>query len=97
VRSCFVDYASGQTVPVIDRHTGEFQPMQVFVDVLGTSSYTVAEATRSQKLSDWLSSHAHCFAFLGGVLEIVMRYTIGCDKRKIKMGRSAMLKSHSKV
>lgn len=44
-----VDYA-GQTLPVIDHHTGENQPMQMFVAVLGSSNNTFAEATRSQKL-----------------------------------------------
>ncbi|MBN0112846.1 transposase, partial [Pseudomonas aeruginosa] len=66
----FVDYA-GQTVPVIDRHSGEIRQAQVFVAVLGASSYTFAEATWSQQLPDWLGSHVRCFAFLGGVPEIV--------------------------
>ena len=52
----FVDYA-GQTVPVIDRHSGEIRQAQVFVAVLGASSYTFAEATWSQQLPDWLGSH----------------------------------------
>lgn len=30
----FVDYA-GQTVPIVDRHTGEARPAQIFVAVLG--------------------------------------------------------------
>ncbi|MCG3202372.1 MAG: IS21 family transposase ISPpu7 [Gammaproteobacteria bacterium] len=37
----FVDYA-GQTVAVIDRHTGESRPAQIFVAVLGASSHTYA-------------------------------------------------------
>ncbi len=40
----FVDYA-GQTVNVIDRETGEIHKTQIFVAVLGASSYTYAEAT----------------------------------------------------
>lgn len=35
--------------------------------VLGASNYTFAEATWSQALPDWLSSHGRAFAFLGGV------------------------------
>lgn len=62
----FVDYA-GQTVPVVDRHSGELRPAQVFVAVLGASNYTFAEATWSQALPDWLGSHGRAFAFLGGV------------------------------
>ncbi|WP_372867553.1 IS21 family transposase [Pseudomonas sp.] len=67
----FVDYA-GQTVPVIDRRTGEIRQTQIFVAVLGASSYTFAEATWSQKLPDWLGSHVRCFAFLGGTSQILV-------------------------
>jgi transposase len=34
---CFVDYA-GQTIGVIDRHTGEIRQAQIFVAVLGCSA-----------------------------------------------------------
>jgi transposase len=67
----FVDHA-GQTVPVIDRQTGEIRQAQIFVAVLGASSYTFAEATWSQKLPDSLGSHARCFAFLGGTSQILV-------------------------
>lgn len=63
---CFVDYA-GQTAGVVDRHTGEVRAAQVFVAVLGASSYTYAEATWSQQLPDWLGSHVRALAFFGGV------------------------------
>jgi transposase len=58
-------------VPVIVRHTGEIRQAQIFVAVLGASSYTFAEATWSQQLPDWLGSHVRCIAFLGGVSAIV--------------------------
>ena len=45
----FVDYA-GQTASVVDPETGEARPAQVFVAVLGASSYTFAEATWPQTL-----------------------------------------------
>ncbi|SBW85167.1 Putative transposase y4bL/y4kJ/y4tB (plasmid) [Pseudomonas veronii 1YdBTEX2] len=67
----FVDYA-GQTAPVIDRQTGEIRQAQIFVAVLGASSYTFAEATWSQKLPDWLGSHVRCFAFFGGTTQILV-------------------------
>ncbi len=67
----FVDYA-GQTVPIVDRHTGETQEAQVFVAVLGASSYTYAEATWTQSLPDWVGSHQRAFAHLGGVPENVV-------------------------
>lgn len=67
----FVDYA-GQTVPVVDRFTGEIRETQIFVAVLGASNYTYAEATWSQGLPDWIGSHRRCFRYLGGVPEIVV-------------------------
>jgi hypothetical protein len=49
----FVDYA-GQTVDLIDGGTGEIQPAQIFVAVMGASNYTYAEATLTQTLPDWI-------------------------------------------
>lgn len=62
---CFVDYA-GQTVGVIDHATGEVREAQIFVAVLGASSYTYAEATWTQSLPDWLGSHVRALTFFGG-------------------------------
>lgn len=67
----FVDYA-GQTVPVVNQHTGEWREAQIFIAVLGASNYTYAEATWSQSLPDWIGSHQRTFSFLGGVVEIVV-------------------------
>jgi transposase len=67
----FVDYA-GQCAEVVDRHTGEVRRAQVFVAVLGASSYTYAEATWTQSLPDWIGSHVRAFAFFGGVSEAVV-------------------------
>ena len=67
----FVDYA-GQTVNVIDRETGEIHKTQIFVAVLGASSYTYAEATLSQQVEDWIGSHVRAFSYFGGVPEAVV-------------------------
>jgi len=67
----FVDYA-GQTVPITDRLTGEVSPAQIFVSVLGASSYTYAEATWTQTLPDWIGSHVRAFEFFQGVVEILI-------------------------
>ncbi len=61
----FVDYA-GRTMEVIDGATGEARTAQIFVAVLGASSYTYAEATFTQSLPDWIGSHARAFTFFGG-------------------------------
>lgn len=63
---CFVDYA-GDTVGVVDRATGEIRQAQIFVAVLGASSYTFAEATWTQQLPDWIGSHVRALQFFGGV------------------------------
>lgn len=60
----FVDYA-GQTAEVVDRATGEIRPAQVFVAVLGHSSYTYAEASWTQTLPDWIGAHVRALEFLG--------------------------------
>ncbi len=67
----FVDYA-GHTLPIVNQRTGEVSEAQIFVAVLGASSYTFAEATTSQGLGDWLGSHARAFEFYGGVPELVI-------------------------
>lgn len=62
----FVDYA-GPTIDVIDPKTGEVRAAQLFVATLGASNFTFAEATWTQTLPDWISSHVRAFAFFGGV------------------------------
>ncbi len=62
----FVDYA-GHTVDVTCPKTGEVRTAQVFVATLGASNYTYVEATWTQSLPDWISSHVRAFAFFGGV------------------------------
>jgi transposase len=67
----FIDYC-GPTVPVVDRGTGEVRRAQVFVAVLGASSYTFAEATWSQSLPDWIASHQRMLRFFGGAPELLV-------------------------
>src|SRR5215210_574595 len=68
----FVDYA-GDTVPVIvDRLTGEVRPAQIFVAVLGASSFVYAEATWTQGLTDWVGAHVHAFEAIGGVPNLLV-------------------------
>ncbi|MBF0104697.1 MAG: IS21 family transposase [Deltaproteobacteria bacterium] len=68
----FVDY-SGQTIPIlINSKTGETREAQVFVAVMGASSYTYAEATWTQTSSDWIASHTRAFEFFGGVTKLLI-------------------------
>jgi transposase len=79
----FVDYA-GHTVGVVERESGEVCEAQVFVAVLGASSYTYAEATWTQGLADWCASHVRALRFLGGVPELAVPDNL----------RSAIARSH---
>src|SRR6202049_1833362 len=59
------DFA-GRTAEVIDGLTGQIIPVQIFVAVLGASSFTYAEAVWSQKLPDWIAAHVRAFAYFAG-------------------------------
>jgi len=65
----FVDY-SGKRPHIVDRRTGEEIPVELFVGVLGASSYTYAEVTPSQELPNWIASHTRMLEFFGGSPEI---------------------------
>jgi transposase len=67
----FLDYA-GQTLPITDPKTGEVRQTQLFVAVLGASSYTYAEAFESQAMPDWIAGNVHAFEYFGGVPEILV-------------------------
>ena len=62
----FVDY-SGKKLPIVDPKTGEVREAELFIAVLGASSYTYAEATWTQTLPDWIGSHVRMFRFFDGV------------------------------
>lgn len=62
----FVDY-SGKKPMIVDRATGEVHEVELFVAVLGASNYTYAEATRTQRVGDWIGSHVHAFEDMRGV------------------------------
>jgi transposase len=67
----FVDYA-GQTVPVVDAKTGEVTQANIFVAVLGASSYTYAEATLKVDLESWIGSHVRALEYIGGCPEVLV-------------------------
>jgi transposase len=68
----FVDYA-GDTVPVVvNRLTGEWRPAQIFVAVLGASSFSYAEATWTQSLPDWIAAHVRALEAIGGVPRLLV-------------------------
>src|SRR5262245_15853430 len=62
----FVDY-SGKKPHLVDPRTGEVREVELFVAVLGASSYTYAEATATQSGPDWIASHERAFRYMEGV------------------------------
>lgn len=80
-KKVFVDYA-GQTVPVVNPETGEVSEVQVFVGVLGASSFTFAEATWSQSLPDWIGSHVRMVEYFQGVSEMTIPDNLGSGVAK---------------
>ncbi len=62
----FVDFA-GSTMAVVEGANGEARQAEIFVAVLGASSFTFACAVWSQSLPDWIGAHVRAFGYFGGV------------------------------
>ena len=67
----FIDY-SGDTVAIMQVETGEIRCAEIFVAVLGASSYVYAEATWTQQLPDWIGSHIRTFEAMGCVAALLV-------------------------
>ncbi len=65
----FIDF-SGKRLQLVDRRTGEEIPVELFVAVLGASSYTYAEAIPSQKLRDWVGVHIRMAEYFAGSTQL---------------------------
>ncbi len=61
----FVDYAGDGVPVVVDRLTGEIRMAQIFVAVLGASSFTFAKASWTQTLPDWIDAHVGALEAIG--------------------------------
>lgn len=57
----FVDYSKG--IPILDPATGEIIPTDIFIAVWGASNYTFVEASLSQDVPSWLSSHVRALNY----------------------------------
>lgn len=60
----FIDY-SGKKPHIVEPSTGELIEVELFVMVMGASNYSYVEATRTQKLPDFISSHQRALAYFG--------------------------------
>jgi len=61
----FVDF-SGKRPVITDPTTGEIIAVELFVGVLGASSYVYAEACPSQDLTAWITAHVRMVEYFGG-------------------------------
>jgi transposase len=67
----FPDY-SGNKPRIVEPTTGEVTEVELFVAVLGASSFTFAEATRTQTVRDWIGSHVRALEAFGGVPKAIV-------------------------
>ena len=78
----FVDF-SGMRPQLVDCETGEVTEVELFVAVLGASSYTYAAATRTQRGPDWIGAHVHAYEYFEGVTVATV-----CDQLKSGIARA---------
>jgi transposase len=62
----YVDFA-GEKLSIIDRQTGEIQPVEVFVAILGASQLTYVEAVMTQQKEDFIGACEGALLYYGGV------------------------------
>ncbi len=62
----FIDF-TGKKLSVVDRTSGEVKEMEVFIGILGGSSYTYVEACASQSLENFIRCTVNCLEYFGGV------------------------------
>ena len=62
----FIDF-TGKKLEIVNRATGEITEVEVYIGILGGSNYTYVEASRSQKLEDFINCTVNCLEYFGGV------------------------------
>jgi transposase len=67
----FIDY-SGKKPRIVHGTTGEALEVELFVMVLGASNYTYAEATRTQRVGDFVGATVRGLEYFGAVPEILV-------------------------
>ncbi len=62
----FVDF-TGKKLVITDRKTGKEQEVEVFIGILGASSFTYVEALMSQQKEDWIRANENMLRYIKGV------------------------------
>ena len=78
---CFVDWA-GKTLPIVDATSGAVSEAQLFIAVMGGSSFTFADVFPSQEMPHWISAHVNAVAYFGACPELWV-----CDNLKTGVTR----------
>ena len=92
----FVDY-SGKKIDIVDPKTGEVTAAEIFVAVLGASSYTYAEATWTQSLPDWIGAHVRLFGFLSGCPRLLVPDNLKAGVHKASFYDPEVNRSYSRM
>ena len=66
----------------VDRLTGEIREAQIFVAVMGASSFSYAQATWTQGLGDWIAAHIGALEAIGGAPRLLSREASGLRRRR---------------
>lgn len=67
----FIDF-TGKKLFIVDPESGEQQPVEVFVAILGYSQLTYAEAVFTQQLLDCVRATENAFLYFGGVTRVIV-------------------------
>ena len=78
----YVDF-SGDSIPYIDKKTGEVKSTELFVGSWGASSYTYAEAVETQRAIDFVRPHVNAFKFFKCIPFALVPDNAKCAVRKI--------------
>ena len=62
----YIDFA-GEKLSITDKQTGEVQPVEVFIAILGCSQLTYVEAVASQRRQDFIGACENALQYFGGV------------------------------
>jgi len=67
----YIDY-TGKKLSYVDKQTGEFIEVEVFVGILPCSGYTFVQASPSQRKGDFIDSMNACLFYFGGVPQSIV-------------------------
>ena len=62
----YIDFA-GEKLSITDMQTGEVQPVEVFIAILGCSQLTYVEAVATQRREDFIGACENAMQYFGGV------------------------------